>query len=378
MSITPVQQANIASGTRVLLRSSLNVPMHAGKVLDTFRLEESARTIQYLQKIGAKTIMIGHLGREGETLAPVHQALQQFATTTFIPSLTGEAVYQARQSLKAGETVLLENTRIDEGEEKGDVTFIDELIQEAEAFVFDDFSVAHREHASVVGPFNSLPTYAGIRFYEEITALKRLVHRVVHPSVAIIGGAKIETKLPILQTLVKTYSTVFIGGVMANTFLKQRGIPVGASKVDDTPIPQEILYHPQIVLPHFVVVRRGDAYTTVRVDAVTPEDVIVDIGVETIQAMGDSIAQAQTILWNGPLGLYEKGFFASSLALSEAVGKSSAYAVVGGGDTVTLLRKHNHQAYWHLLSTGGGAMLHYLAHGTLPVLDAFASKDKTT
>lgn len=370
-NIEPVTNLNNLQGKKILLRTCLNVPIKSGEVLDDFRIKESARTIAFLKKNGARVIAISHTSPDDGTLAVAHKRLNEIEEIKFIPSVTGEAAFAARKNLKDGEAILLENVRNKKGEKTLDVIFAEELVYEIDLFVFDDFSVAHREHTSVLLPIKYLPSYAGIRFYEEITALLRVTERLVKPSVVISAGAKVETKLPLLKKLLPKHDYVYIGGVMANVFLKARGYEIGKSKTEDIKIPNDMLHYPNLVLPKDVVVYDSSTAKSrsVLIENVGKNDMIVDLGPLSIITIENRIKESKTVLWNGPLGLYEKGFTVASLSLSETVGKSSSYSIVGGGDTVNLINSHNHQSYWQLVSTGGGSLLHYLTYETLPVLE---------
>ena len=195
---------------------------------------------------------------KGASLAPVHKFLTTLLPISFIPQIVGEAPYNARKNLQPGEAVLLENTRIDPREEQNDDLFTEELAAQTDVFVFDDFSAAHREHSSTVGLIAALPSYAGMLFYEEVAAVFRLTARLEKPAMAIISGAKCKTKIPLLTHLLDSYEVVFVGGVLANTILQQRGYSVGASKVDNAPVPESILHNRKIILPQDVMIDKRD------------------------------------------------------------------------------------------------------------------------
>ena len=256
MTLPALHTMDIPYGHRVLLRSSLNVPIHNGAVTGVFRLREAARTVMFLRQRGARVTVIGHLGREGKTIAPVHKKLNEMMPIAFLPKLTGEEVYASRKRLQPGDALLLENTRSDPREEENDLLFAEELAAQADLFVFDDFAAAHRSHASTVGLIAQLPSCVGIRFYEEMTGLLRITERLVPPALAIVGGAKCETKLPLLENLAKTYDTVFVAGVAANTILRQRGYDVGKSVTEDVQIPPSLRENRRIVTPHDVLVAK--------------------------------------------------------------------------------------------------------------------------
>lgn len=375
MSFVSIHQTDIPHGARVLVRATLNVPIQEGEVASMFRLQKTAQTIEFLLRKGARVTVIGHLGRDGASLAPVHKALSKIIPISFIPHVVGDVPYAARKNMMPGDVILLENTRMDPREEKNDILFVEELAAQADIFVFDDFSAAHREHASTTGLISALPSYAGILFYEEIAALHRLTDRLETPAVAIVSGAKCETKIPLIEGLLKTYDTIFVGGVLANTIMKQRGYSVGSSKVDDVPVSKEILTNKKIVFPQEVLVTT-DFFdvATKPFGEIESEDIIVDVGDKALLAMRYYFENAKTIFMNGPLGWCEKGFCAQTVTLSGLVSKSQAYSVVGGGETVAVLEQENMFNDWKFVSTGGGSFLTYLAKETLPVIEAFKKK----
>ena len=378
MLFPAIHQTHIPHGTRVLLRACLNVPMQDGTITSTFRLQQTARTIELLKQKGARTTIIGHLGRKGESLAPVHQALTKITPLSFVPHLVGEIPYAARKNIQPGEVVLLENVRTDPREMENDDLFIEEIMAQTDIFVFDDFSAAHREHASTVGLIKVLPSYAGILFYEEITAALRLTERLEKPAVAIISGAKCDTKIPLIEHLLDSYETIFVGGMLANAIMEQRGFQIGASKTDDSPIKESILNSRNVVVPHDVTVVKKDFSETrvIPVQEVESDEIIVDIGDKTLKAIQHHCENAKTILLNGPLGWCEKGFCTQTVALSKLITSTQAYSFAGGGETVALLEQHELLNDWKFVSTGGGSLLTYLAEGTLPVIEVFKKKIK--
>ena len=378
MLFSSIHQIHIPHGTRVLLRACLNASIQDGKVVGMFRLQQTARTIKLLKQKGAKVTVIGHLGRNQESLTTVHQALNKIVPLSFIPHIVGEVPYAARKNLLPGEAVLLENTRIDPREIENDDLFTEEMMAQTDMFVFDDFSAAHREHASTVGLINALPSYAGILFYEEVTAILRLTERLEKPAIAVISGEKCDTKIPLIENLLNTYDMVFVGGVIANSILKQRGFHIGASKVDDTPITKNILESKNVIAPHEVIVAKKDfsKARTIPIQEIESDEIIVDVGDKTLKAIQHHLESAKTILLNGPLGWCERGFCAQTVTLSELVANTQTYSFVGGGETVALLEQQGLLNDWKFVSTGGGSLLTYLAKGTLPVIEAFKKKIK--
>lgn len=375
MLVPPLHNEDIPYGHRVLLRSSLNVPISRGEVAGTFRLQESLRSMEYLRQRKARVTVISHLSNDDASLAPIHRKLNEHLPIAFIPKIIGEEVYKARKQLQPGDLLLLENTRTHPGEKTNDYLFTEEVGSQTDLFVFDDFSAAHREHTSTTGLITALPSCAGTRFYEELTGLLRITDRLVSPSLAIVGGAKCETKIPLLKNLLKMYDTIFVAGVTANTILKQRGFPVGASVVEEVAIPPEILENHRIVTPpDALVLRKNREVISVPVTDLQKDDVIVDIGDTSLKTLHHYLETIKTIVMNGPLGWYEKGFSRQTIALSHLVNESDTYSFIGGGDSTTLLEQHDLMAHWQFISTGGGSLLHYLSTNTLPVLQAFSAK----
>lgn len=355
-------------GKRVLLRTSLNVAVD-GNFSDDRRLAAAAPTLRYLAERGAKIIIAGYFGRAGETLRPVADALM--AAIPEVPMRFTDAPLSAAAAeaaaLKDGSALTLENTRRDPGEEANDPAYARELASLADIFVSDAFAEAHRNYASNVGVTALLPTYAGFLMQEEVARLSHALNPA-HPSIAILAGAKFETKRPLLLKLLPLYDRVFIGGAIANDFLKARGISVGASAISGIPVPPGLAEDPRIVLPaDFVAAADGEEAR--QTDSVGAEEKIADIGAETARRWARQIAEASFVLWNGPTGIYEEGFTAGTEALARAIAESACKAVIGGGDTDAALAKFSFEKDRVFISTGGGAMLQFLAGEPLPGIE---------
>ena len=363
-------------GKRVLVRSDFNVPLGKdGEVAEPFRLMRGWQTVQYLAARGARVVIISHIGRDpAETLAPVSKALQQFGKVSYIPDITGPAAHGAVAAMKDCDIVLLENLRRDPRETKNDPMFARELAYLGQLYVDDAFSAAHREHASIVGVPKFLPGYAGLLMSEEITQLSK-AREPGHPSFALLGGAKFETKAPLIKLLLQRYDHLFITGALANDVFKARGMTVGRSLVSEELPTKEVLEHLHFIAPIDVTVEGLDGQArTKKPEEVLEGDKIVDIGPDSIAKVAPLVARAKFVLWNGPTGLYEGGYTAWTHALAalveEAVGQG-AQCVIGGGDTVAALEESGiPEEKLGFLSTGGGAMLEYLLKGTLPGIDA--------
>lgn len=363
-------------GTRVLVRAGFDVPLDdKGEVADLFRVKRSAETIKYLASIGARTIILSHIGRDPkETNAPVSKALMQHVQHTYIPEIDGHAARNAIQVMGDGDVLLLENLRQDPREVANDDEFAKELASLGEIYVNDAFSAAHRAHASVVGIPKYLPHYGGLLMRDEVMELKKA--RVPdHPSFAVLGGAKFETKAPLVKSLLGSYDHLFVTGALANDVYKAQGFPVGRSLISEEQPTPYILNHPHFLAPRDVTVQRSDGQASVkRPETVEADDKIVDIGPDSIALIAPYLDKANFILWNGPTGLYEEGFASFTHAIAGMIARrvaDGAHAVIGGGDTVAaILDSGIGEDKLGFLSTGGGAMLEYLLKGTLPGIEA--------
>ncbi len=364
-------------GIPVLVRAALNVPIVSGKVSGDFRLRRALPTIEYLRERHARVVLIGHIGDQGtESLEPVYESLRKV-----IPGLqfcgvnTGPVARAAVRALPPGGVLLLENLRRDVGEKKNTKTFAAALADLADVFVQDSFDVCHRPHASVVGVPEFLPSYAGLLVEEEVTELKKAL-KPKKPSLAVIGGAKFATKEPVLKKLLGIYDRVFVGGALANDFAVAEGLPVGKSLVSGASRAEmrSLVNNRRLSLPlDYVVAPHGGTREQGRVAAVRDvgsNEAILDNGPKTVAMLGERVANAKTIVWNGPLGNYENGFTTATEDLARAIAHSGAHSIVGGGDTVAAIEKVGVSHKFSFISTGGGAMLDFLSKGTLPGIEA--------
>jgi phosphoglycerate kinase len=382
-------------GRRVLVRLDLNVPLKDGRVLDETRVREAAPTVRSLAERGAIVIACSHLGRaKGKpdpalSLAPVAPILQKLAgrAVRFVPDVVGNVAQQAVAQAKPGDVLLLENLRFEAGEEKNDPAFCAKLAALADAYVNDAFGTAHRAHASTAGVAAHFPERAaGPLMAREIGALTKVRDNPERPFVAVVGGAKISGKLETLQSLAKRADTVVLVGGMANTFLLAQGIGVGTSLVeaDLAGTAKEVLAAAAgrgvaVILPTDVVVATSpDAPGhTVNVGGVTASEAILDIGPQTRQRIAELVAEARTVFWNGPAGVFEKpAFAAGTLAIAQALAASSAFTVVGGGESVAAVQQAGVAAKLSHVSTGGGASLEFLAGDALPGVAALEEGNK--
>lgn len=375
--LSRITEVEDLAGTRVLVRSSFDVPIENGAVTDMFRLARGLGTIQHLRNAGAKVILMGHTGRDPQnTLAPVHAALSQMTSVTFTGDVAGADSKNAIDDMSDGDVVLLENLRRDPGETKNDLEFARTLASLGDIYVNDDFAASHRAHASFVGVPQHIPAYAGINMMHEIEELER-ARNPKHPSVFLLGGAKFDTKIPLVEELLDVYDHLFIGGAIAHDFFVAQGREIGNSLVSDTDVAAYGWHeHEKILLPVDVtVVSESGSVSVKAVDEVQADERIVDCGPQTIAMLAKHISAAETILWNGPFGDYEHGYDTYTIECAKLVANASGYSVIGGGDTIASIASLNNQEAYGFLSTAGGAMLTYLEHGTLPAIEALRSSD---
>ena len=381
-------------GQRALVRVDLNVPMSKGTVSDLTRITRVVPTIRELAGKGAKVVLLAHFGRPKgayeakSTLEPLAVALERELgrTVTFVDDCVGPAAESAVTAMRDGDVVLLENTRFHEGETKNDPAFVAELAKLGDIYVNDAFSAAHRAHASTEGLAHVLPSYAGRTMQAEIGYLGAALSNPERPVAAVVGGAKISTKLDLLGNLVKRVDILIIGGAMANTFLFAEGVEVGTSlcERDMAATAREIMAIAkandcEIVLPVDAVVaakfEAGTPEETVTIDAVPADKMILDIGPQSVSLIEALLQNVKTLVWNGPFGAFEippfdRGTVRVAQAAAALTKAGSLTTVAGGGDTVAAL---NHAGVGNdltYLSTAGGAFLEWLEGKVLPGVDA--------
>jgi phosphoglycerate kinase len=359
--IKSVRDADVA-GKRVLVHADFDVPVRDGMVVDDFRIRVALPTLSLLRGKGAKQIvLISKLGRpggkvvEGLRMAPVQKRLSELVDMTAIE--------------------LRENLRFDPREEANDESFAKELAGLGDVFVNEAFADSHRSHASVVGIPKFLPSYAGLRFEEEI---QKLSVALTPPkgSIALIGGAKFETKVPLIQKLLSLYSEMLLGGALANDVIKARGLPFGKSLVSEEPVPPGVASDERLVVPTDAIFAEAssNAERSGGVFDIRANEGVIDIGPATSKLWAEKISAAPFVLWNGPMGIYEQGYRDGTDVLAAALAKSGVRAVVGGGDTVAALGKQKFDPAKVFISTGGGAMLQFLVYGTLPGIEALKGR----
>ncbi|MBB3999297.1 phosphoglycerate kinase [Aureimonas pseudogalii] len=394
--MTPFKTLDMAdlAGKRVLVRVDLNVPMKDGAVTDATRIERVLPTIRAVTSKGGKAILLAHFGRpkgkvdKAQSLEPIAAVLAEKLgqPVGFADDCIGPVAEGVVANMAAGDVLLLENTRFHAGEEANDETFVAALASLGDVYVNDAFSAAHRAHASTEGLAHHLPSYAGLTMQAELEALEKGLGAPEKPVIAIVGGAKVSTKIDLLQNLVKKVDCLVIGGGMANTFLAAQGKDVGKSlcEHDLADLARTILANAAeagctILLPTDAVVARefkaNAASETVPVDAVPADAMILDVGADSVAAVTAWIDKARTLVWNGPLGAFEIPPFdvATMSAARHAAERTKAgrlVSVAGGGDTVAALNTAGVADEFTYVSTAGGAFLEWMEGKPLPGVDA--------
>ena len=367
---------------RALVRVDFDLPLdEKGKIADDFRLRESLETIRYLMKQEAKIILISHLGRpngkrvEKLSLKPVAERLERILKkkVRFSKDIIGWSVKKQIEMMNFGDILLLENVRFDSGEEKNSPKLAKELASFGDIFVNEAFAVSHREHASIAGIPKFLPSVAGFVLEREINELNKILFKPEKPFVAIIGGKKISTKIKVINKFLRIADRVLIGGALANTIFASQGFRMGDSMIEKeafSEIKKINLKSKKLFLPIDLGVWDGKRFFYKEINEVRDGEKALDIGPKSIALFSDLARGARTIVWNGPLGLItQRPFDRASRAIVEAISKSKAYSIAGGGDTVAFIREIKKEEVFNHLSTGGGAMLDYLANETLPSLE---------
>ncbi len=370
-------------GKRVLMRADFNVPLDGSTITDDTRIQAALPTIKYILDQGASLILMSHLGRPKSgpepkfSLRPVADRLGELLNTAvkMAPDVVGDEVEAMAKALQPGEVMLLENTRFYAGETKNDPDLAAKMAVLGDVYVNDAFGSAHRAHASTAGVTDHMPAVAGFLIEKEITFLGRATGDAERPYVVILGGAKVSDKILVIENMLAKADTILIGGGMANTFLKAQGFEMGDSLVEDEALDtaKELLAKAggKLVLPVDAVVAEAfDNEATrkvVKADAVEAGWRILDIGPETVHLFKTTLAEAKTVVWNGPMGVFEMPNFAQgTFAIAAALADLDAVTIIGGGDSASAVNQAGVADKMSHVSTGGGASLEFLEGKTLP------------
>lgn len=377
---------------KVLVRCDFNVPMKDGKITDEKRITSSLPTINYLLENGAKVILMSHLGRpKGEakkefSLKPVAERLSELLKRQVIfaddDMVISESVKKQVEEMENGDVLLLQNTRYRSEEKKNEENFAKDLASLGDIFINDAFGTSHRAHASNVGVSKHLPSAVGFLVEKEIDVMGKALSSPERPFVAILGGAKVSDKIGVIENLINTVDTIIVGGGMAYTFLKAKGYEIGKSLLeeDKLDLAKELLgkardKNVDLILPIDTVVAKefnnDSEFKTVNVDSIPKNMMGLDIGEETIKLFSEKIKEAKTIVWNGPMGVFEMSNFAKGTnAIAKAMSEAEGITIVGGGDSASAVEKSGYGEKMTHISTGGGASLELLEGKVLPGIDA--------
>ena len=358
IKLPKVRDAEV-KGKRVLLRVDFNVLFSDGKVEDLYRIERTIPTIEYLSQKGAKVIIISHLseGKKGSmaSVAKYLNSVEKSFPLGFIKDTDLSLIAERLKVMKDGDAVMLENIRLQAGEEQNDKNFARQLAELGDIYVNEAFSVSHRKHASIVGITEFLPSYAGFLFEEEVKGLQS-AFSPEHPFLLLLGGVKAETKLGMVDRFLSIADKIFIGGALANNFLQAKGMDIGSSVLSENIPVEKYISNEKIYFPSDVRKKDGKIY---------------DIGKKAVEEILSLIKEAKFILWSGPMGNIEEGDFdKGTKIIAEAIANSKAKTIAGGGDTVAVLNEMGILDKFSFVSTAGGAMLEFLASGTLPGIEA--------
>lgn len=372
VKLRTIQDAGSLNGKKVLVRADFNVPIKDGKILDTYRLDSAISTFDILRSQKAKTIIISHIESGEKTLLPVWDYLKGFFPIKFSKTFFTKDADELISEMKDGDILLFENLRLDSGEKDNDIDFAKKLSSLGDIFINDAFSVSHRKHASVVGVCKFLPTFFGPLFMEEFTNLSKAFNPK-HPFLFILGGAKFSTKMPLVEKFLTIADKIYITGALSSDIFKAQGLSVGKSLVGEySPDLKKLLENnPKIIYPKDVTLLNSKREReNKKINEIAEGDYIADIGEESLLDLQKMIKDFSFVLWNGPTGNYEIGFKENTEKLAEALSSSNAEVLIGGGDTVSAIQSLGILDKFSFVSTAGGAMLDFLANGTLPAIEA--------
>jgi len=366
-----VEQQGKLKNKKVLLRLDLNVPIEEGKVIDNFKIEKILTTVGFLKREGAKIIILSHIGRDGsESLLPVFEYMKKFFDVLFIEDVFAVSQNKKIKEMQAGDIVMLENLRRYKEETNSDLEFTKKLASLGNIYVNEAFAVSHRQHSSIVRLPKLLESFLGPVFINEIEELKR-VFQTSHPRLFVLGGNKLKTKIPFIRKFLKTADVIFVGGALANDIFKARGFNMEGSLVSGEDFDfNGLLENKKIILPIDVLVERQGEVIVRKPNEVAGDERVVDAGPQTILQLQELINHSKFVLWNGPLGYYIQGFSDATFELIRAIADSKAESIAGGGDTEHCISNLGLEEKFDFISTGGGAMLEFVATGTLPGIEA--------
>ncbi len=384
-------------GKRVLVRCDFNVPMQDGKITDDIRITSALPTIQYLLDHGAKVILMSHMGRpKGEakmeyTLKPVADRLAELLDREVIfisvPEVVNQQIVETANGLQEGQVMLLENVRFRKEETKNESVFSKELAQLGEIFVNDAFGTAHRAHCSTAGVADYLPAVSGFLIEKEVKFLGDALENPQRPFVAIMGGAKVGDKIPVIENLLKKVDTLIIGGGMSYTFFKSMGLEIGTSILDEESVELagELMKKAEsagvkMLLPIDVICAKEFDNNSEKIvcdrENIPADRMGMDIGPKTAQLIREELLQAKTVVWNGPMGVFEMPNFAEGTKqVAESLAESDAVSIIGGGDSAAAVQQFGYGDKMTHISTGGGASLEFLEGKVLPGIAVLEEKE---
>lgn len=387
-NLRSVKELKLSAKTRVVLRVDFNVPVKDGQILETFRIKKSLPTIKLLLKNKAPIRIISHLDRPGGkfvpslSMRPIANYLARVLNRKIIFLNDPTSIELFRKYSNSPRIIFFENIRFWKGEKKNELSFAKALSRWGDIYVNEAFADSHRRHASIAAITKFLPSFAGIYLEQEVDTLENIFNRIKRPFIAMLGGAKTTTKLPLVRRFLKEADRLLVGGELANTILHIKGIEVGRSLIDTKAkdcITRSVLNNKKLLLPVDVVVanslEKKSAYKIKTVGKIGRADYIVDIGPETVGEFSGMLKKAKMVVWNGPFGFIEKDpFWQGSVKLARALVQKSTYTVVGGGDTIALLERFRLLRGFNHISSGGGAMLELLAGKSLPGVEVLKRK----
>ncbi len=370
------EQKGKLKNKRVLLRLDLNVPIEDGKIVDNFKIEKILTTVGFLKREGAKIIILSHIGRGGsDSLLPVSEYMKKFFDIFFIEDIFEDSQIKKIEEMEAGDIVMIENLRRFKEEKDNDLEFTKKLASLGDIYVNEAFAASHRSHSSIVGLPKLMESFFGPVFINEIEELKR-VFQAGSPRLFVLGGNKLKTKIPFIRKFLKTADFIFVGGALANDAFRAKGFDMSGSLVSEEDFDfSDLLENKKIIFPVDVLVERQGEIVVKRPNEVLGNESVMDAGPETVLQLQKLIKNSRFVLWNGPLGYYTRGFSDATFELIRSITGSNAESIAGGGDTEHCISKLGLEEKFDFISTGGGAMLEFVAEGTLVGIDVIKNKE---